>query len=147
LLQERFWGAQLIQSDTEGAMNKFILVVLLIITSNSASAEWRVVGKTDMTFHYYDPMTLRKNGNKAKMWDLTDYIVAKKESGKEYKSVKMQSEYDCVEYQHRPIYAVTYSENMGDGQIIANLDGDKNWKPPVPGSVIEALLKIACGKK
>ena len=128
-------------------MNKFILIVFLIIASNSASAKWLVVGETNNALHYYEPGTLRKNGNKAKMWELTDYIVAKKDSEKEYKSVKMQSEYDCVEYQHRPIYAVTYSENMGDGQIIANLDGDKNWKPAVPGSVREALLKIACGKK
>ena len=128
-------------------MNKFILIVLLIIASNSASAEWLVVGETDTALYYYEPGTLRKNGNKVKMWELSNYIVEMRASGKDYKSMKTQSEYDCAEYQQRLIYSVVYSENMGGGQIIANLDGDKNWRPAVPGSVREALLKIACGKK
>ena len=54
-------------------MHKAILMMLLAVVSSSAMAEWTVVNENKEFIQYADLATIRKLGNKVKMWGLNDY--------------------------------------------------------------------------
>jgi hypothetical protein len=127
---------------------KTILTLMLVVVSSSAMAEWvKGGGDAENTFDvYYDPTTIRKSGNKVKMWVLFDYKVAQKNAGKLLLSIKGQSEYECKEEQIRVIYEAQYSKNMGTGQLVSSFSDPNDWIPVMPESIDKEMWKIACGK-
>ncbi len=128
-------------------MHKAILMMLLAAVSSSAMAKWVKVGTSDdkTTTIYADPSTIRKSGNRVKMWALWDYSTAQEGDSKPYMSVRIQNEYNCKEETDRQIYATTFSGNMLEGNTIA-MQGGRNWEPIALRTFGETLWKFACGK-
>ena len=126
-------------------MNKLLLTLVLAVMSSSAKAEWVEIGTTNKSTVYADPTTIRKSGNKVKMWALWDYSTAQEGGSKPYMSVRIQNEYNCKEETDRQIYATTFSGNMAGGHTI-NRQGGRNWEPVAPRTIGETLWKFACGK-
>ncbi len=128
-------------------MKKLLLTLMLAVISSSAMAEWVKVGTSDdkTTTIYADPSTIRKSGNRVKMWALWDYSTAQEGGSKPYMSVRIQNEYNCKEETDRQIYATTFSGNMAGGHTI-NRQGGKEWVPIAPRTHGEALWQFACGK-
>ncbi|MDO8437127.1 MAG: tetratricopeptide repeat protein [Nitrosomonadaceae bacterium] len=119
----------------------------MVAAAQSLATGWVLVS-FDGTFTIYaDPATIRKTGNRVKMWDLLDYNMADKISGKPYMSIRGQSEYDCKEEKIRSLYATYHSENMARGEVISTGTKPSNWEPVAPGSMAAALWKIACKKR
>lgn len=88
-----------------------------------------------------------KNGDKVKMWRLYDYKSAQEVSGYKFISAKFLDEYDCKQEQTRSLVNTAFSGNMGGGTVIfTNADAGK-WQPVISGSINEAMLRFACGKK
>jgi hypothetical protein len=110
-------------------------------------AEWTKVNETDDTFEYANLATIRQHGDTAKMWSLRDFKVVREVEQVRYLSSEGQYEYNCTEEQFRNIIFTWYSDNMGSGNEVHTDSSGSNWKPVRPGSVIETLLKIACGIK
>ena len=137
----------------ESRMLKTVLTILLLATSGSALAKWVQVGGNDDIATYVDPTTIRKSGNKVKMWTLMDYSTQQQhkisdQTGKPYRSGKIQEEYDCKEEQSRMLYFSCHSENMGAGDVVCeSSDATKNWIPVPPGSLEDTILKFACKKR
>ncbi|MCR4303863.1 MAG: sel1 repeat family protein [Gallionella sp.] len=129
-------------------MRKAILVILLSVVSSSAAADWVKVSSTEDATFYANPATIRKVGNKVKMWGLIDLDTAQPNSnGKMYLSLMEQSEYDCKEEQVRSLAFTAYSEKMGGGKVVSVISrNDANWNPVPPGSNGVTIWKIACGK-
>jgi len=126
-------------------MHKAILMMLLAAVSSSAMAEWVKVSEDKLVTVYADPTTIRKIGDKVKMWALWDYSTAQEGDSKPYMSVRIQNEYNCKEETDRQIYATTFSGNMLEGNTIA-MQGGRNWEPIAPRTFGETLWKFACGK-
>lgn len=129
-------------------MKKLFLTLILAIVSSNAIAEWVAVGTTAGSTYYANPNTIRKSGNKVKMWTLIDYNSTQiGATGDKFLSLKFQEENDCKEEQRRLLYYSFHSENMGRGDVV-NIEQkpDKNWKPFPPESMGESLWKFACGK-
>jgi len=126
-------------------MHKAILMMLLTIVSSGAMAEWVKVDEDKLVTAYADPTTIRKSGDKVKMWALWDYSTAQEGDSKPYMSVRIQNEYNCKEETDRQIYATTFSGNMAGGNTIGR-QGGKKWVPIAPRTHGEALWKFACGK-
>lgn len=129
-------------------MRKIILMILLAVVCSSEAAEWvKVVSSKDAAV-YANPATIRKAGNKVKMWELYDFETAQTNpNGKTYLSLMVQSEYDCKEEQERSLAFSAYSEKMRDGEVISAVsNNDAKWQPVIPGSNSVTLWKIACGK-
>lgn len=88
-----------------------------------------------------------KNGDKVKMWRLYDYKSAQEVSGYKFISAKFLDEYDCKQEQTRSLVNTAFSGNMGVGAVVfTNADAGK-WQSAVSGSINEAMLRFACGKK
>ena len=131
-------------------MHKVILMILLAVVSSSVMAEWVVIsGIDDLGITVYaDPSSIRKSGNKVKMWVLFDFSSVHEASGTKSLSSMVQDEFDCKEEQLKILHFTWYSKNMGEGDIVyyANVLPEKNWEPVVPESAGESWSKYACGK-
>lgn len=128
-------------------MHKIILMMLLTVVSNSAMAAWVDVGSNETTTIYVDSSTVKKAGNMAKMWHLTDYKKPHKDMGEPYMSMKDEDEYDCKEAKWRRRASSQHSGNMGSGKVVYSDSFTTRWKPVPPDSGTEILWKFACLKK
>lgn len=129
-------------------MLKTILVMMLALMSSNVMAVWIVVGDTDSGTTYADPTTIRRAGDRVKLWYLSNLTTADTTiSGvAPFMSAKTQAEFDCNEVQQRILYISFFSDNMAEGKILFSESLIGNWLPVPPGSLYEALWKIACGK-
>jgi hypothetical protein len=96
---------------------------------------------------YFDPATIRSNGDTIKMWHLHDFKTMQLTEGIAYSSSKNWVEYDSVSGQRRTLYFSWNSAPMGAGEAVYRLDQPSDWRPVVPGSIAEQLLKVARGNQ
>lgn len=130
-------------------MNK-ILVLLLLMVSTNVFAEWTAVSESanGIATVYVDFETIKKKGNKVKIWDLLDLKTAQKFENDRYLSTIQRMEYDCEEETGRTLDYYLYSGNMRNGEIVYSSKNIKDEpKSILPGSIDEGLFKIACYKK
>ena len=131
-------------------MKRLLIGLMLLMTAGAANAEWTLIGSSgDEFIQYVDLATIRRNGNLVKMWDLADFkTVQKSAAGESYLSNKIQTEYDCKEEKSRSLAFTWFSGKMGSGKVVvSNGNVRDEWSPIGPGSIAEALWKIACGKQ
>lgn len=124
------------------------MALLLTLASCGAQAAWLEIGSNDSGTFYVDPPTISRSGTVVTLWYLVDFKTAKEESGgKPFRSSTDKSEYDCQEERSRTMFYNNYAEGMGKGRITFTLKDPLQWRSVAKGSIAEALLKIACGKK
>ena len=121
---------------------KILLIALLI--STNAMAEWVGIGKSKNFIVYVDPTTIRKSGNMVKIWSLHDYKMA--QGSIPYMSSRLEREHDCIEKWGRQLFLAFYSKNMGRGGSIWKDAEPRDWLPVAPGTIKEIVWKYACGK-
>ncbi len=128
---------------------KILIAVLLAVFSTSVLAEWTEVGSNVNATIYPDLSTIRKSGNKVKMWSLNDFKVVQidKNDGMRYLSLAAQNEYDCKEETRRLLALIFYSKNMGQGDVVYTSGAMHEEPDPIaPRSMENTLFKVACGK-
>ena len=130
---------------------KKILILLLLMVSTSVFAEWTPVDGSkdgDMTV-YIDFGTIKRKGNKVKIWILFDFKTVQKGAGGErYLSAISRNEYDCEEETVTLLDLHGYSGNIKTGDNVFSITNIKEEAESIiPQSIEESLFKIACGKK
>jgi hypothetical protein len=96
---------------------------------------------------YIDPDTIRRKGNLATVWRLFDHTTIQTVAGKLYLSSKAQTEYNCAEKQSRILVVYAHSGQMGSSTLVGYDTDPTKWRPVMPGSVDQAMWKVACGKQ
>ena len=128
-------------------MSKLLIAALLAVLSTSVMAEWTEVGGNDIKTTYADLSTIRKSGDKVKMWDLLDHKVAMTVGNTRYLSMTSQHEYDCNEETSRMLTFNEYSKNMGQGEVVYKSGNTHaEFEPISPDSLLKTLFKLVCGK-
>lgn len=128
-------------------MCKVILMMVLVVMSSSAMAEWVEVSSFPggWIIFYADPSTSRasKNGNKVEIWSLTNINGG---VGKgERLSEKSLFQFDCKEKKSRIIKFDSYEGRMGTGNIISKWENQNSqWEIVEPRTTRGELLKFAC---
>lgn len=128
-------------------MRKVILMMILAIASNSAMADWSIIGHTnegDEMYFRVNPDTRHRHGDRVKMWVLTDYAAVITKASRPYRSMVEQDEYECEEGQYRTLSYVTYPESMGKGGVVFSGDDPSPWQSVVPDSMGEHAFNFAC---
>lgn len=131
---------------------KLLIAALLAVFSTNVMAEWTRVSGDDDSTAYADLSTIRKSGDKVKMWEMADFTAAQTVKTPSnmlylYLSMESQYEYDCKEETSRMLTFIWYSKNMGAGEVIyksGNIHAE--FEPVAPGSYGGILFKVACGK-
>jgi hypothetical protein len=123
-------------------MKKLFLVCLMML-AGSAWAEWMRIGATDSENFFYDPTTIRKDGNIRRVWELRDFGKRNKDGEM---SLRARVEYDCKQESYRVLGLSTHSEPMAEGKALYAENRDNIWKVIPPASASEAMFKIVCAK-
>ena len=141
-------------------MRKVIPIILLTLVSGSAAAQWEqwFVPKSNLSEWvaantngevtiYADVATIRRSGEFARMWDMTDLKAGRAVGeGKRTLSFKKEQEYDCGKQQVRTLYISWHAGNMGAGEILGSDANASDWRPIIHGTIREKLWQTACGK-
>ena len=130
-------------------MKRLTLLLLLMISTN-VSAEWTMVDKSSNgdTTAYVDSETIKRKGNKVKMWSMYNFKTIQEVAGYRYLSSMTRYEYDCEEETRRQLDFYWYSGNMRQSEIVVSQTNIKDESTSViPGSIDVSFLKVACGHK
>jgi len=126
----------------------WLLITLLLLSSDPAYAEWMSLGASDSgTTVYADPATMRRERDVVKMLVLFDFKAKQTKADVSYLSAKAQMEYDCAEQRFEGLAVTYFSGNMGNGQLLDRSSGKGKRLRVSPGSLDHDLWKLACGKK
>jgi Surface-adhesin protein E len=128
-------------------MSRIFLMLLLVIVSGNALAEWINVGGNEYSTIFADPASILRVGNIVKMPSLFDTDIAQVAGSISFMSSKTLDEYDCEGKRSRTLAFYWYSGNMGQGNMLYSNTDPGKWNPVMPESVSETLWKFACGKK
>jgi surface-adhesin protein E len=129
-------------------MKRLLLIILLVLSSGPAYAEWVSLGESGSgTTVYVAPDTIRRKGDLVKMWVLYDFKSVQTVAGTSHLSSKVQDEFDCAEELSRTLALTEFSGNMGTGKVVFSHAGIREWQPVEPDSVEKVLWKVACGKE
>jgi hypothetical protein len=123
-------------------MKKLFLVCLMMLTG-SAWAEWVMYEETDTATHYFDPATIRKDGNMRRVWALQDLRKRNKDGEM---SRRMRSEYDCKLERYRYLAISEHSKPMAGGTVLVQGGEDNYWVAIAPSTVDETIFNIVCAK-
>jgi hypothetical protein len=120
-----------------------ILLCLLAMVATPAWAAWVNVGENEEAIVYIDPVTIRKNGNYRKVWEL--YDIKKPDGG--VMSRRGLWEYDCKEARVRLLSNSAHSEPMAGGKVLHKDDDDAStWGYIAPETFSAFNLKFVCTK-
>ena len=140
-------------------MKKLLLTLLLAVISSCAAyseishdpayAAWFLVGVNDDigTTFYVDPTSIRKSGDKVKMWSLYNYNSVRDTLGVWSLSSIALNEYDCKKDRVIMRFLSVHSGNMGRGEVVlTNMNIDAREVHAPSGSISKISLNLACGK-
>jgi hypothetical protein len=121
-------------------------MLLLAIISTSTIADWTNVSTDENSFSIYaNPATIKKIGNRIKMWVLFDYRKATYDTGDKVMSIMRHEEYNCRDSQSRLLYISKHSGRFAEGKVVYLNDIPSNkWASVVSGSRFEDLFRYAC---
>jgi len=129
-------------------MKKLLLAITLILISTGTMAEWTEISKSDNKggyTAYADLTSIRKAGDRVKMWTLFDYQIEQKASGVIFLSKTIRRDYDCKGEHTRILAFKLFSWNMEQGKRMRSYNQPQQWKEIQPENKEEIGWNIACG--
>lgn len=120
---------------------RLILALLLATLTAPARGDWVKYGESDNAAYYYDPATITKNGDFARVWQFQDF---KRRAADGSRSARLLSEYDCKGSQYRILDWSTHSQEMLRGEKLDSGDEAGKWIDIVPGTSPAAVLEDLC---
>ena len=123
-------------------MKKLLLVGLMML-AGSAWAKWVMYDRNESMTYYFDPSTVRKDGNMRRVWELQNFT---KRDNDGVMSLRSRQEYDCKQERYRFLSGSTHTETMAGGEVLGTAGEDNDWTAIPPGAAVEIILKIVCAK-
>ncbi|UJP03040.1 MAG: hypothetical protein LZF85_00810 [Nitrosomonas sp.] len=125
-------------------MKKCVLVLVLLLAALPVQAKWvsvDIAGKPGET-HYFDPETLRKDGQFRKIWVLSSY--AEKQKGGHH-AVKTLYEFVCTRHKARSITMLLYPDKEATGRVIgAHHEESLDWFGFSANSMFRHVEETVC---
>ena len=130
-------------------MRRVAFALASCLLAGSAQAEWISLGRTDSFRVYIDQKPIQKNSDFAQIWQIMDFTSAQwVDAQTVVGSIKHLIEYDCSQPRFRTLFVEAYSEQMGDGRMVANEQlSNPQWEIVEAGGTAEKSRQHACGKK
>jgi len=130
------------------------LLMLVAACSRPVPTDWIMVKDTTPTgdgfVTYAAPSTIRRTGTKVTMLSMIDFtVIPGAKLDRPHFPWIDEWEYECFEGRSlRPLSFQEYSGKMGTGEKVYGF-ASPQWQgiAVTPGSVSEALWKMACGKE
>ena len=123
-------------------MKHLMLALVALTFSASVSAEWVEVGDADDTVLFLAPDTFRKAGNLRRVWEIQDF--KSDVFGDGVRSLRYQSEYDCMMGNLRVLYLQAFKTQMATGEALNVPFNGKDWVPVPANSIASISLRVVC---
>lgn len=120
---------------------RLIVALLLMNLTAAAWAEWVKYTEVDSAAIYYDPTTIKKNGNLRRVHEIQD-LEQRNSAG--YQSYRVLSEYECSAARFRELGVSGFSERMARGTPLAMSHSTTSWSYVAPNTPAAAMLRIVC---
>jgi hypothetical protein len=125
-------------------MKKCLLVLVLLLTAVPIQAGWigvDIAGKSGEA-HYFDPGTIRKDGQFRKIWVLSSYDEKQKGG---HHAVKTLYEMDCALNKVRSITMLMYPDKKAAGKVIgAHHEESTDWSSFSANSIFRQIAGTIC---
>ena len=129
----------------------WVLSALPILSYNPVHAGWVAVETRYQTPSsqtvYFDPDTIRQEGNLATLWQLADIKWLDGAPTPRFLSAKTHKQFDCARLRYRVLEIVEYSRQMASGKSRSGYIENGNWQPVESQTVNHALWEAACRKR
>jgi len=123
------------------------LILLQVVSTSSACAEWVLVDGNNKAKVYVDPETISRNGEVVKVWVLDDLKTAHTRGFNTFLSTRAQEEHDCAKKRFRLVDIEQFAGNMGTGNSIYKKSGESAWAPIPRETMAQSVWKFVCGKR
>ena len=128
-------------------MRKLPLLLLLLIVSQSAIADWTLITTNESGSYsaYIDFSSIQKSRNLVRLNTLFDFREPQSwVTDFSFKSSISTFEFDCNSGQQRTASIDMFNGSMGQGGLAASIDHGGKWGQQQNDSVGKYLWKIAC---
>lgn len=125
--------------------NNLLGIFLLLGVINTVSAEWKPATKTYQSVGYVDRSSIQKRDDVVSMNILIDYEKPPFDGNNlSYRSLTLNSEYNCTTKQFRTLKLTSYLGNMASGHRPYHSDEPSEWQTVSATSIQEGFWKTAC---
>lgn len=123
------------------------ILALLALMSGAAHAEWTAIGGSEQTTFYAD-LASRQAGadGKVKLWTMVSAATPRQVGEASFSSIRSLFEFDCRAQKVRGLESRFHAGTMAEGPEVGKVDEVEDWQNVEPGTVKEALSKVACDK-
>jgi hypothetical protein len=93
-----------------------------------------------------DPSTIRREGNFAEVWQLTDYrwMQGEPRATPRFLSMIAHKQFECMDKRLRLLAYTEFSHRMAAGNASNGYADKGRWLPVEPDSINEALWEVLC---
>lgn len=122
---------------------KKLFFVSLMLLADSAFAEWYfLVGSREGNSYYFDPATIRKNGNMRTFWSKAELKSRRKDGAF---SVRQRLQVDCKKETIRVLAQATFPEPDFWGEAIKDEDSpNATFTAIAPDTIDHAFMLMMC---
>ena len=121
------------------------LLLLFVLISGSAHAEWSRVGNFDNGDFYIDRASMSIKGGQREVWSVMDYRYAQMDGNKNiFRSSRSMLQLNCPEKKARIIHMSFFSGQMLRGNETSKMGMLKDWEPVPPDTPIRRILDTVC---
>lgn len=126
------------------AINILLCVQILMSSKSMAETSWTLDQTSETVDFYTNTKTLKKIGNTASLWAMSNYKQPQILVDKIFNSSMHLEQYDCSKDRMRYISNVYYSGNFAEGVVIYTESQPSAWSYIPPGSYISKTMKQVC---
>ena len=129
-------------------MKTLLLILSLLLITTNAYAEWTFYGKDlDGNVWFYDKSTIKRNGDKVKVWNYTNYSSNnEKTKSLNLGSQRVLDEIDCVNETTKFLSFQNFTEQDLKGEMDDVPITNRPMNYIVPNSIQALLMKLVCKK-
>ena len=120
------------------------------IDPGAAQQQWTLLGSSVANGGmdvYVAPASIRRSGERARMYNLFDFKTRQAYGGKPFLSARNEFEYDCARPRQRMLGTTGYAGPMGKGAVVASSDGTSPWEPVGSSGPNFEHWQVACKRR
>ena len=122
-------------------MKTLLLILSLILFSNTSFAEWKSVSFSNDAITYVDTARIKKRGGFVYFWELVDVVDTKKITL--FKSFRAYNKADCFDLSYTALQTEYFKTHMAKGTSFQSA-GQQKKKYATPNSVMERAINYVC---
>ena len=124
-------------------MKKTLIIVMFsILLSFACWGKWvAILVNSDGNTVYVEDESIKKIGKYVYYWEMENLLMPNEWGDKSFVVYK---EVDCKMFRFKVLKFLSYTQSMGEGIVVTNMNPPDEWHYPTPNSSVEHMSNIVC---